>query len=385
MCVRTNSSYSPRLLISSSAFTNRRRSVRGQRADVLTRVRHGVPPCACRAACGPSVAQPLPRSELVDGRAGRLQRGRVGAVVVDHAQPGAVGAAHQVQRAAVDGDLPLGGAGRGGGSRRDEDPVDAPAPVGLVEGGAGGCRRSGSARAAGRRRRPGRAPGRRRPEQPAQQRPAAVCAPRRPVLGRRLPELRHGSPADADGHGVLPRPGGGPVGCRALTAEGAAGHRLRPNGPLGQADPGTATGPDDWCPGPCSPAVGPRAYSRLAPGRGSRRAPSAARGEHARLGELQVRQAEVVGVRRGERGVHGQAGVSVRRSAAGASDTDVVEAGAERRPAGAPASRAGQPGGDAAAAGRAAPGAVGPRRSAGPRAHPASAAGSRRRWWAVPR
>src|SRR6059036_2403515 len=98
MWMRTNSSYSPRHLIWSSALTNRRRS---SGVSVLTSLRryamvfphvHG----PAERARG-HVAQPLPGAEFVDGRPGRLQRGPVRVVVVDHAQPGAVGATHQMQ------------------------------------------------------------------------------------------------------------------------------------------------------------------------------------------------------------------------------------------------------------------------------------------------
>src|SRR3954467_13371760 len=106
MC--TNSSYSPRHLIWSSALTNRRRS---SGVSLLTSLRtyamvfphvHG-PLRSAERARG-QVAQPLPGAEFVDGRPGRLQRGPVRVVVVDHAQPGAVGATHQMQRVAVHGD-----------------------------------------------------------------------------------------------------------------------------------------------------------------------------------------------------------------------------------------------------------------------------------------
>ncbi|GAA3233790.1 hypothetical protein GCM10020256_50170 [Streptomyces thermocoprophilus] len=70
----------------------------GEGADVLTRVRHAPLP----RVVVPAVRQGLPAelfagAEGVDGGACRLQRGGVGAVVVDDAEPGAVGAAHQVQ------------------------------------------------------------------------------------------------------------------------------------------------------------------------------------------------------------------------------------------------------------------------------------------------
>src|SRR3954470_9021416 len=136
MCIRTNSSYSPRRFSSSIARTNRRFSAA---VSVLTSLRvyatvsPHVRPVAVRLPQLPS------GSQFVDGRPGGVQRGGVRPVVVDHAQPGTVRAAHQVQRASVHGDVPPSGAesaARGG--RGGADAADPAAPVRLVEDQVGG-------------------------------------------------------------------------------------------------------------------------------------------------------------------------------------------------------------------------------------------------------
>src|SRR5690349_16069181 len=127
MCVRTNSSYSPRRLTSSSAFTKRRFSVAVRvAASLRTYAMPASPVLVPRFRTG--LAQPLAGGEGVRGGTGGVERCRVGAVVVDHAQPGAVGPAHQVQGAAVEGDVPV--------AVRGPYALDAAAPVHPVEGGA---------------------------------------------------------------------------------------------------------------------------------------------------------------------------------------------------------------------------------------------------------
>src|SRR5690606_33201604 len=134
MCIRTNSSYSPRRFTASSASTNRRFSERVSAVTFL-RVYATVAPFP-RSVPGAGVAQPPAGAQFVDGRAGRRQRSGVRRVVVDHGEVGAVGAAHQVQRTAVHGDppgaLPSASAGRAVGRRPDA--AQPAAPVDLVEG-----------------------------------------------------------------------------------------------------------------------------------------------------------------------------------------------------------------------------------------------------------
>src|SRR5688500_7164393 len=126
MCVRTNSSYSPRRLTSSSAFTNRRFSVAvSVAASLRTYAMPASPVLVPRFRA--RLAQSLAGGEGVHGGAGGVERRRVRAVVVDHAQPGAVGPAHQVQGTAVEGDVPV--------AVRGPHPLDAVAPVRPVEGG----------------------------------------------------------------------------------------------------------------------------------------------------------------------------------------------------------------------------------------------------------
>src|SRR3954454_1896190 len=120
MCMRTNSSYSPRRLTSMSAATNRRRS---EGVSLLTSLRvytmAMTPLCSlaaarrtavahAAAACVPH-AQPCGGAEFVHSRARRGERGRIRLVVVDHGHPTAVHATHQVQWPAVHGDVPRAG------------------------------------------------------------------------------------------------------------------------------------------------------------------------------------------------------------------------------------------------------------------------------------
>src|SRR5688500_6916586 len=86
--------------------------------------------CVTAGGGGP---QHLSGAQFAHGGADRVEWSGVRAVVVDHAQPGAVGAAHEMQGPAVDGDLPAAGVARTG--RRDEAAEQVTAEVGHVEDG----------------------------------------------------------------------------------------------------------------------------------------------------------------------------------------------------------------------------------------------------------
>src|SRR5215210_311268 len=108
MCMRTNSSYSPRRLTSMSAATNRRRSDGVSLVTSLRVYTMAVTPLCALAAAGRTAvvraaaacvpyAQPGGVAEFVHRRARRGEGCRIRLVVIDHGHPTAVHATHQVQ------------------------------------------------------------------------------------------------------------------------------------------------------------------------------------------------------------------------------------------------------------------------------------------------